>query len=201
MSHNALKNAVLLLLLCAMTLCWIPAFAHNDVSHMAMSIGSGFAHPFSGIDHLLAMLAVGLWAGQSQRPAHWIAPATFLIVMTIGAALGTLGIHLPGIEAGIASTVAVLGLLVVFAVRLPLWSSSVLVSTFALVHGYAHGLELPRESSVVMYCLGFIAATMLLNVVGISIGMATQGRPVEKLVKLTGAGVAATGVYLLANIA
>lgn len=180
------------------------AFAHPGHldSAMATSVSfmSGFSHPFSGVDHLLAMLAVGLWAAQNKRSALWVLPLAFPLMMVVGALLAFVGLQLPAVEGGIAASVAVLGLLIAFAVKMPIWSSTMVVSLFALLHGYAHGSELPHGSSAVMYGVGFIAATALLHVTGLGIGL-FGGRPIaRRAVRIGGVGIAAVGAYLLAGM-
>lgn len=180
------------------------AFAHPGHLDSAMatsaSLMSGFSHPFSGIDHLLAMLAVGLWAAQSRRSAQWVLPLVFPVTMVVGALLAFSGVQLPLVEGGIAASVAVLGLLIAFAVKMPLWASTVVVSLFALLHGYAHGSELPHASSAMMYGVGFVAATALLHAAGLGFGL-LAGRSVHgKVVRLGGVGIAAVGAYLLSGM-
>ena len=134
------------------------AFAHiGDHSHMSFS--EGLLHPFSGLDHVLAMVAVGLWASQLGGRALWLLPLTFPVVMAVGAALGFGGVSLAWIEIGIALSVVALGALVAFRARPSLAVSVPLIGLFALLHGYSHGVELPAEASALSYAAGFIAAT------------------------------------------
>lgn len=164
----------------------------------SMSFAAGFNHPFSGIDHLLAMLAVGLWAAQNKRSALWVLPLAFPLAMVAGALLAFAGLNIPAAETGIAASVAVLGLLIAFAVRLPLWTSTVVVSLFAVFHGYAHGSELPHGSSAAMYGAGFVLATALLHAAGLGIGLFAGKQMADKVVRIGGVGIAAVGAYLLA---
>jgi len=166
----------------------------------SMSFNSGFSHPFSGIDHLLAMLAVGLWAAQSKRSAMWVLPLAFPLMMVVGALLAFAGLAFPAAETGIAASVAVLGLLIAFAVKMPLWASTVVVSLFAMFHGYAHGSELPHGSSAAMYGLGFVLATALLHAAGLGIGLFAGKNMADKVVRIGGIGIAAVGAYLLAGV-
>ena len=177
-------------------LCVTPVFAHPGHDHAAFSLVAGFAHPFSGLDHLLAFSAIGLWAAQYRRSAAWGLPLLFLLVMALGAVAGVAGIALPGVEMGIAASVVVLGLLLAFAFRIPLWASALLVTAFASLHGYAHGMELPQGASAGLYGLGFIVATALLHLAGLALGKGFA----RKLVPAIGAAIAASGVYLLALI-
>ncbi|RJG06583.1 urease accessory protein [Noviherbaspirillum cavernae] len=178
----------------------MPALAHSGGDHVH-GFAAGFAHPFSGLDHLLAMLAVGLWAAQHKRSAVWLLPLVFPLMMILGAVAGVYGMQLPGVEAGISGSVVVLGLLIAFAVRMPVWASAALVSTFALAHGHAHGIELPKDVSPVLYCIGFVAATFVLHLIGLAVGLAAGQRTADKVVRLIGAGIAATGAFLLAGLA
>ncbi len=170
-----------------------PAFAH-DGAHGVMALSAGFAHPFSGLDHLLAMIAVGLWAAQMKGNARWVLPLTFPLMMVAGAVPGFMGMVLPGIETGIATSVVLLGMLIAFAVRVPTWASATLVAAFAIVHGYAHGAELPQQASAGLYGLGFIVATGVLHLTGLSASLfANKKMPV----RVAGGGLAAYGVILL----
>ncbi len=154
---------------------------------------SGFAHPFTGLDHLLAMIAVGLWASQLGRPAMWTLPVVFPAMMALGAALGTGGVVLPWIEAGILVSVVVLGAAVALQVQAPLAIGAVLVAAFAVLHGYVHGAELPSDGSAWLYGIGFVAATLILHAIGLAAGIVTQ-RPL--LMRTAGGAIAATGLVL-----
>ena len=168
------------------------AFAHaGDHSHM--SLAEGLAHPFTGLDHVLAMVAVGLWASQIGGRALWLLPLTFPAVMAMGAALGMSGMALPWIEIGIAASVLVLGAAVALALRPSLAVSVPLIGAFALLHGYSHGAELPASASALGYGSGFIVATLMLHLAGIGLGLATARLPV----RLAGGAIAALGAVLL----
>lgn len=153
---------------------------------------SGFLHPLFGWDHVVAMVAVGLWGAVLGVPALWLLPVVFPVVMALGGALGIAGVPLPGVEAGIALSGVVLGLLVAFAVRAPIWIAAVIVGAFAVFHGHAHGTELPASADPIAYAVGFVIATGLLHLAGISIGM-VWGRPWGALA-VRGAGVVVAGV-------
>ncbi len=203
MSHHLQKNKLVRFVTrCAMlSLLGIfsaPAFAHIG-AHDAMSFQAGFAHPFSGLDHLLAMTAVGLWAAQAKSKARWLLPLTFLLTMVVGAVPGMLGIVFPGIEIGIATSVAVLGVLIACAVSLPVWLSHSLVAMFAMVHGYAHGAELPYQASGGFYAMGFIAATALLHLLGFSASVLPHGKITSGVLRLLGSLIAVSGAFLLLN--
>ncbi len=203
MRHSvASKFAVAALVACALTGISSAAFAHVG-DHSGMSFAEGLAHPFTGLDHMLAMLAmvaVGLWASQLGRPALWLLPVTFPVVMAIGAAFGVSGRELPWIEIGIASSVLVLGAAVALALRPSLVVSAALVALLALLHGYSHGVELPASVSALTYGAGFVAATLALHVVGIAIGLFANRVPLRYVARTAGAAIAAVGVFLLATV-
>ncbi|WDZ96103.1 HupE/UreJ family protein [Herbaspirillum sp. WKF16] len=196
------KNRARLGVLAVAALAAGSAMAHpgHPGAHMdaAASFMSGFTHPFSGIDHLLAMLAVGLWAAQNKQRALWVLPLAFPLMMVVGALLAIGGLELPAVETGIAASVAVMGLLIAFAVRMPLWGSAAVVSLFALFHGYAHGSELPHGSSAAMYGAGFILATAILHATGLVVGLVAGRKMADRVVRVGGVGIAAVGAYLLA---
>jgi urease accessory protein len=172
------------------------AFAHvGDHSHM--SVMEGLLHPFSGLDHILAMVAVGLWASQMGGRALWLLPLTFPVVMAAGGALGMSGVALPWVEVGIAASVMVLGAAIAFALRPSLAISVPLIGAFALLHGYAHGVELPADASALHYAAGFIAATLVLHGIGIGLGLAAARIPVRFAARTAGGAIAALGVMLL----
>jgi len=157
---------------------------------------AGFAHPFLGWDHLLAMLAVGLWAAQQGGRALWALPVTFVSIMGGGALLALNGVALPQVEAGIAASVLALGLLVAFAARLPLVAGTALIAAFALFHGHSHGTELPAMATAWTFGIGFAAATTLLHVAGIGIGRTLQ----SSAVRVAGGCMALFGLSLLAGV-
>lgn len=162
---------------------------------------SGFLHPFFGWDHVVAMVAVGLWGAVLGAPALWLLPVVFPVVMALGGALGVVGVPLPAVEAGIALSGVVLGLLVAFAVRAPLWIAAVIVGTFAIFHGHAHGTELPAAADPIAYAVGFVVGTGLLHLAGISIGM-VWGRPWGAFaVRGAGIVIASVGAAFLTGIA
>jgi urease accessory protein len=176
------------------------AWAHDTAVHASASLAAGFAHPFSGIDHLLAFAAIGLWAAQHAGRAMSLLPAVFLAAMGAGAAVGATGAGIPGLEAGIAVSLGMLGLLIAFAARLPLAAGAALVSLFALMHGYAHGLELPPDTSAALYGAGFLAATALLHMVGLLAGLVAKQMLLLRTVRTAGVMIAATGVCRAAGV-
>lgn len=179
-----------------LSLC-VLAFVGSAGAHpidAGAGLTAGFAHPMSGLDHVLAMVAVGLWAAQLGGRALWLVPGAFVAMMLAGGALGLSGIGLPAVETGVAGSVLLLGLLVAFGVRAPLGISMALVGGFALLHGHAHGSEMPAGAGA-LYVLGFTAATAFLHAIGAAIGLTCGAR---WALRWGGVGIAAAGVVLLA---
>jgi urease accessory protein len=172
------------------------ALAHvGDHSHMGFI--EGVLHPFSGLDHLLAMVAVGLWASQLGGRALWLLPLTFPVVMAAGAALGFGGVPLPWVEIGITASVLVLGAAVALTLRPSLAVSLPLIGLFAALHGYSHGVELPANASALTYAAGFVAATLVLHLAGIALGLAANRVPLRYAARTAGGAIASVGVVLL----
>ncbi|MEP7217493.1 MAG: HupE/UreJ family protein [Bacteroidota bacterium] len=157
----------------------------------------GAAHPLQGLDHILAMIAVGIWAGQAGGKARWYLPLSFVAVMMLGGLLGVAGITIPMVEPGIIGSVLVLGVLIAAAVRMPLPAAMAIVGLMALFHGHAHGTEMPAGTSGVLYGGGFLLSTALLHLAGIGMTavMARVARPVA--VRLAGAAVIAGAAVLI----
>ncbi|MGA7159592.1 MAG: HupE/UreJ family protein [Bacteroidota bacterium] len=172
------------------------AFFHLGVGQTSGFL-NGFVHPFSGLDHICAMLAVGLWAAQRGGRAIWAVPLTFISVMTLGGILGMAGIALPFVDRGIIISVLILGVLVAASVRMPLVASTIIVGLFALLHGHSHGTEMPQTASALAYGMGFIAATALLHASGIAVALAAPKLGLNRVVRFTGAAIALCGIYLL----
>ncbi|MEL6735740.1 MAG: HupE/UreJ family protein [Pseudomonadota bacterium] len=162
---------------------------------------SGLTHPIFGWDHVVAMVAVGLWGAILGRPAIWILPIVFPLVMAFGAALGVVGIPVPFIEAGIALSGVVLGLLIVFFVKAPLPIAAVLVGLFAIFHGHAHGTELPDAANPIAYAIGFVISTGLLHLFGIVFGTLVASEAGKWIVRAGGAVIAMVGAAFLAGVA
>lgn len=158
---------------------------------------SGLTHPIFGPDHVVAMIAVGLWGAQLGNPAIWILPVTFPLVMAFGGLLGIEGVLLPGVEIGIAVSAIVLGLMVALAARPPLWIAAVLVGAFAIFHGYAHGAELPEAADPIAYAVGFVIATGCLHLLGVVIGLVNHWPAGAKALRTGGAAILTAGVYFL----
>ena len=173
------------------------ALAHTGAEH-ALSFAAGFKHPLTGLDHMLAMLAVGLWAGLVGGRALWVWPVAFVGVMLVGGVLGISGVALPLVESGILASVVVLGLLVLAAARLPVAVGAVLIGLFALLHGHAHGEELPAAAAAASYAAGFAIAiaTAILHAVGLGIAYLAGNANARLAVRAAGALVAAAGLYL-----
>ena len=190
------QNQFGLQLISLLLLLGISGTACAHPGHGASGFGAGFLHPFSGMDHLLAMLAVGLWAGQSGTRKLWLLPAVFMSLLVAGAGLAQYFPALPLIETGIAASVLVLGLITALALHVPLALSIALTAVFGLVHGYAHGMEMPGSAAPVLYAVGFLAATAALHFSGIKLGLAARGR-YSVWTQAAGAAIALSGIWML----
>jgi urease accessory protein len=177
----------------------LPALAHTGSS--AGGFIGGFAHPLFGPDHVVAMVAVGLWGAFLGAPAIWLLPIVFPLVMAAGGALGILGVTLPAVETGIAASAVVLGMMVALAAKPPLWVAAVLVGVFAIFHGHAHGTELPPGSDAVAYSLGFVIATGLLHLAGIGFGYLARWPAGRLAVRAAGGAIAFAGLAFLSGTA
>jgi urease accessory protein len=184
-------------ILLPLLLLWPTGASAHILGDQAGGFISGFAHPISGLDHILAMVSVGLWGAQLGPPAIWLLPVTFPMVMAFGGMLGLMGIPLPGTEIGIALSAIGLGAMVASEARPPLWIAAALVAFFAIFHGHAHGTELPPDESGVLYSIGFVVATGLLHLTGIGIGLIHRWKAGEVTLRLSGAGVAIAGCVFL----
>ncbi len=162
----------------------MPAFAHLDPAEHG-SLMAGFTHPLSGLDHILVMIAVGLWAAQTGGRALWVVPSAFVGTMAFGFALAMAGVHLPFVEPAILASVVALGLLVAMAVRMETVACAAVVGVFALFHGYAHGGELGAAGAL-PFSAGFVIATALLHAAGIGLGIGigrlSSGRIISRLI-------------------
>ncbi len=173
-----------------------PFWAHTGTGQTA-GLLSGLLHPVSGLDHVVAMIAVGLWGAQLGAPAIWVLPVTFPMVMALGGMLGLMGIGLPGIEVGIALSGVLLGVMVLLEARPPLVWAAALVGFFAVFHGHAHGTELPADQSAILYSLGFVVSTGTLHATGIAIGVVHRWRAGKILLRALGGVVALVGLFFL----
>ncbi|HYN60309.1 MAG TPA: HupE/UreJ family protein [Rubrivivax sp.] len=175
------------------------AFAHVQQAEAA-GLLTGLLHPVSGLDHVLAMVAVGLWGGQLGMPAIWVLPVAFPLVMALGGLLGFLGAPVPGVEVGIAASAIVLGAAVAFELRAPLVVAALLVGCLAIFHGHAHGTELPPGQSALLYSMGFVIATGCLHALGIGIGTVHSRPWGRQLLRVAGAAVAAGGAFFMVRV-
>ncbi len=161
--------------------------------------GSGFEHPLSGPDHFLAMFAVGLWGAQMGGRPVWTLPVTFPLIMVAGGIAGMLGLQLPGIEIGIAVSIIALGAAVAMAWRPAEWIALLLIAFFAVCHGYAHGVELPRATDPADYAIGFVLATGMIHLFGIGVGLGLNKPVGGRLARSLGALISVTGIYFLGS--
>ena len=180
-------------------------FANPLLAHTGEGINTGFAsgfwHPILGWDHVVAMVAVGLWGAFLRQPAIWLLPIVFPLVMAFGGALGVIGVPIPAVETGIALSGVVLGLLIAFAVQAPIWVAAVLVGIFAIFHGHAHGTELPEAFSAYGYAVGFVVGTGMLHMVGIGLGFLTSSQLGTYAARAIGGLIALVGAAYLFGIA
>jgi urease accessory protein len=174
-----------------------PAFAHTGIGEHGHGFVAGFVHPLMGLDHMLAMLGVGVWAAQLGKRATWLVPTAFVAVMIAGAGLALAGAPLPMVEFGIAGSVLVIGTLIAFGTRMPVGLAMALVGLFALFHGHAHGTELPGFAHPAAYGAGFVVATALLHVAGVGIALALRQHAAKLPFRLAGAAMAMVGGGLL----
>ncbi len=170
------------------------AYAHTGTG-VHFGLVEGVLHPLLGLDHLLAMVAVGAWAAQRRAGAVWVLPATFVLMMGVGGALGMNGLVVPFVESGIVLSVLVLGLLIAAAARVQIGAGMAMVAAFALLHGVAHGGELPVGANGTGYALGFMAVTALLHAGGVLAVFGLQ-RVRGELVRVAGGAIAASGALL-----
>jgi urease accessory protein len=166
------------------------------MAHTGTGLAGGFtagcAHPFTGGDHLLAMVSVGLWGAFLGRPLIYVLPVVFPLVMVVGAVLGMFGVPLPSTQMGIALSVVVLGTCIALALRAPAWVAALIVGTFAIFHGYAHGRELPSAADPLGYSAGFVLATGMLHVLGIALGFLHP-----RLVRALGGAIGGVGLWFV----
>ena len=174
------------------------ASAHTETGAIGGFI-SGFSHPLTGLDHMVAMVAVGLWGAFLGGRAMWMLPVVFPVVMAFGGALGVVGVPFPAIETGIAISGVVLGFMVAFAVKPPLWVAAVIVGLFGMFHGHAHGTELPETANALAYSVGFVISTGLLHLSGIALGLLVRWPWGRIAVRAGGLAIAAVGLGFLFN--
>ena len=172
----------------------LPAHAHIGLHHV-FSFVTGLEHPVSGLDHLAAMIAVGVWAAIAGGRRLWLWPLAFVSAMLAGGALGFAGFSIPFVEPAIAASVVILGLLVALMVKAPASAGAVLIAAFGIVHGYAHGSEAPAAGWP-GYAAGFMVATAALHAVGIGLGLGAA-RMARIVPRVLGLATAAAGVFVL----
>jgi urease accessory protein len=194
-SKRHLTTSLILILLFVLLVA-APALAHVERGQAA-GFFTGLSHPVSGLDHVLAMVAVGLWGAQLGAPAMWLLPVIFPMVMAMGGVLGLLGIPLPFVEVAIALSAVLLGIMVMSEARPPVAVAAILVGFFAVFHGHAHGTELPAGQSGLLYSMGFVMATGCLHGVGITIGLIHRWPAGKIALRIAGAGVALGGAFFL----
>jgi urease accessory protein len=168
------------------------AHAHNEGGG-AGGFSSGFGHPLTGLDHIVAMVAVGLWGAFLGGRAMWMLPVVFPMVMAVGGALGVIGVALPGVESGIALSGVVMGLMITLAARPPVWVAAVIVGVFAIFHGHAHGAEMPESSNALAFAAGFVISTGLLHLAGIAFGLLVKWPWGRVAIRAGGGVIAAVG--------
>jgi len=197
MKQSYYNTTALAFWISTVTVLWpLYAWAHVG-SGEAGGFLTGLQHPVSGLDHVVAMIAVGLWGAQLGNPALWVLPVLFPMMMAGGGMLGLMGIPLPGVEIGIAISAIVLGTMVFAEARLNIQLAMVIVAFFAIFHGHAHGTELPAGQSGLLYSMGFVAATGCLHGVGITIGLIHRWQAGRLALRGAGSLVCAAGIYFL----
>ena len=191
MSRSLWISAVFLLLTSAGAYAhWVPGDVHG--------FGSGFTHPLHGLDHILAMIAVGLWASQLGGRARWLVPASFVGVMALGGALAMAGLRVPFTGEGIMLSLLVFGILIAVAARFPLAASMAIVGLFAFFHGHSHGTEMPVNAVGLVYGAGFALATAALHATGIGMGWLAEKLAKQPVIRFAGAAIAVAGICLWA---
>lgn len=185
----------------AISLLLLAAAAHAHIGHGTVGAGDftdGLLHPVTGLDHVVAMVAVGLWGAQLGRPAIWILPITFPLVMALGGFAGVIGAPLPGVVIGIALSGIILGSMVAAALTPPLWVATLIVAAFAIFHGHAHGSAMPLAGAPLAFGAGFVVATGMLHLCGIAIGLLIRWPFGAALIRAGGGVIAAVGAFYLA---
>jgi urease accessory protein len=175
------------------------AAAHSEQG-AAIDFWGGFTHPIFGLDHVIAMVAVGLWGAFLGPPAIWVLPVVFPLVMAVAGAYGVLGLPLHGVETGIALSAIMLGAMVAGAVKPPLWIAAILVGAFAIFHGYAHGVELPVGADAIAFSMGFVIATGMLHLCGIGFGALSHWPAGRIAVRVAGVVIAVIGFGYLTGV-
>ncbi len=197
---DALLALIALVTLTAMLLIAPAAWGHEPDGDFQGGFMSGFTHPFYGLDHVAAMVAVGIWGAFLGRPAIWVLPVVFPVIMAVGGVAAIVGVAVPLIEPGIALSSIALGLAILAKWRAPSAVAGVLVGVFAIFHGHAHGAELPHATEPAAYAVGFVISTGLLHAAGIAFGL-LAGRPRGAIaLRAVGAVIAAAGLGFLVGV-
>jgi urease accessory protein len=188
--------------LCVVALAFVPAaaWAHPGIPGHVHGFASGFGHPLSGADHVLAMFAVGLFAARLGGRALWLVPLTFVSVMALAGVAGMNASPVAFVGIGIGISIVALGLLIAVQKKVPTLAAMILAGFFAIFHGYAHGAEMPANLSGIAYGLGFVCATAVLHALGIGFSRAISKAgemQVGRLVRFSGAAVTAVGLAIL----
>lgn len=199
MNHKRLARASWLAAL--LTLASVTSASAHTEGGIAGGFISGFTHPILGWDHVVAMVAVGLWGAFLEKRATWLLPVVFPLLMAMGGAWGVVGLPLPAVEAGIAASAIVLGCMIAFAVKPPLIVAAVIVGGFAIFHGHAHGTELPEAANAIAYSVGFVLATGMLHMAGIGFGFLIRFPGGRFAVRAAGGVIALVGVAFLTGLA
>jgi urease accessory protein len=189
---SALRPTLAGIVVLAVALASTGALAHSEQG-VAIDFWGGFTHPIFGPDHVVAMVAVGLWGAFLGPPAIWVLPVVFPLVMAVAGAAGVLGLPLHGVETGIALSAIMLGAMVAAAAKPPLWVAALLVGSFAIFHGYAHGVELPVGADAIAFSMGFVIATGMLHLTGIGFGALSRWPAGRIAVRVAGVVIAAIG--------
>src|SRR5215813_3798355 len=195
--HSNIAGALAVALLAALVLASRPALAHIVDGSATGGFLGGFAHPLFGLDHVVAMIAVGLWGAFLGPPAIWVLPIAFPLVMAFGGAMVILGVAVRGVEIGIAISAIALGGMIALAVRARLVPAAMLVAGFAIFHGHAHGAELPPGTDSVAFSVGFVMATGLLHLCGIAFGLLTHWPAGRIAVRAAGGAISVAGAVFL----
>ena len=200
MARPALRQRGNRALMCLVMLLVAGAAQAHTEGSVAGGFISGFSHPLFGLDHLLAMVAVGIWGATLGRPLVWALPVAFPLLMVVGAVMGIAGLPVPFIEVGIAVSVIVLGIAIAAAWRAPVAVAVAIVSVFGIFHGFAHGTELPETASPAAYAAGFVLSTGLLHLAGIAIGLLKSVPRGSLILRGSGALIAVVGVWILSGM-
>jgi urease accessory protein len=191
-----LRRVLMFAMFAAIVLLPTAASAHTGAGALG-GFASGFLHPVLGLDHLLAMLAVGMWGARIGGRSVWMLPAAFILVMAVGGFLGAMGVPFPFVEAVIAISVFGLGLALALAARPAGWVLFSIVAVFAVFHGHAHGTELPGYASAATYGVGFVAATGLIHLTGVVLGLSAGSLARDRVARASGTAISLAGICFL----